>query len=650
MADHPTPDEIRRAAFRVVFRGFEQEEVASYLDRLAAALEELAAERDRLRDRLGEFADRDLKEEFESVGREVTAVLEAARTAAEAMRDRASADATRWRSEAVAEVESMRREARADAEALRSDAWTTGTQLLDEVQAEVERQRVETERSALAIRGGAEREAHRLTSAARREAEEVLRAAKMEAERMVAQARVEHDDIISDAHRQAETAQERARALEERRHELMEELESVRAALASVEGELEERRQGVGLTEPPELPSRMVVAGEEGTEVKDWEEGGTVRVIRPGDTHEPAGEEEDGPDPGPDSPGDVDEEETASGERMAEEVARLHRREKTVLSAPPDAEPEPVAGEEPAPAEQQPGDEGSPEPGTEEERDSRPAEAAGGEAAAPRVDEVDYDTGEEGEDTGEEGDDVAELFRRLRQPSSGPEAGPPGEEQPGPDRQAEGPPPQETAVSGEWLSEGADPFEIRERILLPITNAALRSVKRSLADAQNEALEHLRIHGGDWSPDPDALDEAFREDLDTLVDQASQAGLEAAIELGITGLGSLQPASPDVDDAGQALVEALEGALEDAGDGARERQSAVSRVFRGWRTDEAERRVRDVALLAYHSALRQALESRGRSWHWTAYGRMCSTCQKAAESQETVPPAHRDCQCTIVPA
>jgi vacuolar-type H+-ATPase subunit E/Vma4 len=162
------------------------------------------------------------------VGREVTSVLEAARAAAETMRDRAGADAARWRSEAMAEVEAMRKSARADAEAMRTDAWTTSSQLLEQVMAEVERTRAASERDSLAVMGEAEREAHRLTSTARREAEEVVRAAKMEAERLVTQAQADHDNIIATAHRQAEAAQERTRALEQRRQELMGELESLR--------------------------------------------------------------------------------------------------------------------------------------------------------------------------------------------------------------------------------------------------------------------------------------------------------------------------------------------------------------------------------------------------------------------------------------
>src|SRR3970282_1928608 len=98
------PEEIRRVHFRTVLRGLDANEVTAYLDRLAAAVEDVIEERDRLASRLGEYADRDLKSEFEDVGREVASVLQAAREAAESMRERASLDAARWRAGGIGEA------------------------------------------------------------------------------------------------------------------------------------------------------------------------------------------------------------------------------------------------------------------------------------------------------------------------------------------------------------------------------------------------------------------------------------------------------------------------------------------------------------------------------------------------------------------
>lgn len=103
--DQLTPDQVAGRSFRQAFRGFDSTEVKEFLAVLAEILRDLTAQRDRLAGRLGEFAERDLKSEFAAVGTEVTQVLEAAREAAEGMRDRAASDAARWRSEAMAEIE-----------------------------------------------------------------------------------------------------------------------------------------------------------------------------------------------------------------------------------------------------------------------------------------------------------------------------------------------------------------------------------------------------------------------------------------------------------------------------------------------------------------------------------------------------------------
>ena len=195
---------------------------------------------------------------------------------------------------------------------------------------------------------------------------------------------------------------------------------------------------------------------------------------------------------------------------------------------------------------------------------------------------------------------------------------------------------------------GIDPFETRERLLLPITNATLRSLKRALTEAQNQALEQIRVSGGTWEPVSEELDVTFREEFDSLADQASQAGVEAAMEMGLVAVGSMDPIAPPPDVMGD-LAAAVSAALETAGSGSRERQAAASRVFRGWRTDEAERRIRAFALTSYHEALRHALENQDHSWRWLAAGRLCPVCRSAAESGAEVPPAHRDCSCTIVP-
>lgn len=600
-----TPDQIRAAQFRTVFRGYDTAEVTAYLARLAQATEELTEQRNRLATRLGEFADRDLKSEFEQVGREVTEVLNAARLAADEMRNRASTDATRWRAEATAEVDQLKKEARSDAEAMRTDAWTTGTQLLEQVRAETERIRAAAEQDALAILGEAERESHRLSSSARHEAEDMVRAARMESERLSAQARADYDDIISNAQRQAEAAQERTRALEERRAELMAELESIRSTLSSFEIELDAKRQGLGMAEAPPLPREVVIADERGGEphVELWEEGHTVRVIRPQRPERPGEASEPAPPPDPEPLADHAEPDDESPDEPDEDLF------KDFLAEGP---AEPPDEREPDPA---------PPPLEAATEDEVPAEEAPAD------------------------DDILRLFERLRQPEARPTV-----------QMAEPEPPEavrspDTAPVPAASGEGEDdPFETRDRLLLPVTNTALRAVKRTLTDVQNEALDRLRATNGQWEPDAATLGAALQPDLESLVADAAEAGWEAATEMGFGTSHAGRPEPVDVKPIVGELSQALSSAVSGAGTGARERSAAASRVFRGWRTDEAERRVRWVAMTSYHAALRSALQANDLGWKWMAAGRPCPACREAAEEGASVPPAHRDCTCTIVPA
>ena len=271
-----TPDAIAQRSFRTALRGYDQSEVRDFLAQLGDILASLVAERDQLAANSQAGDTVDLKREIEVVSQEIHSVLESARSAAETMRERAAAETAKWRSDAFTETDTTRREAQADAEHLRTDAWTTAEALLASSQREAERVRADAEKESLRLVGEAEREAHRTLGAGRREAEEAVRAARMEAEKLVLDAKASHDEIIETATRKAEIAQERTRALEERRDELRRELDSVRAAIAAVESELDERREALSLAEVP------AVAASNPEALDEWVPGETVRVVRPG--------------------------------------------------------------------------------------------------------------------------------------------------------------------------------------------------------------------------------------------------------------------------------------------------------------------------------------------------------------------------------
>jgi DivIVA domain-containing protein len=616
-----TPGEIAARRFRQALRGFDPAEVSAFLAEVAGQVEGLISQRDRLAGRLGEYADRDLKSEFDAVGSEVATVLEAARTAAEGMRERATTDAARWRGEALAEAEAERRAARADAEHLRSDAWTTSEELLRQAQAEARRLQETAERDSLSVLGEAEREAHRLTSGGRREAEDLLRTARMEAEKLNAEARSRHDEIIEQARRQAEASQERARALEQRRQELIGELETLRATLSRMEGELDERRSRLGLSpaseaiEDERIPLRVVRPDELESHQPSWEPGETVRVI-------PSRRKPDASSFG-------------SGEDLVAEVRRLRQEETATPSSVPDqaeapvSEPAPPPEEVPVPEVPEQVEEAAPVEDEKEEEVPEAISFARIEEAAPSLDEV------------------GDIFRRLRgEPLPYLAASPPAPE-PEPEPEpvpAQAPRPQQVIT--------ADPFEYRERLLLPVTNRVLRNVKRQLTELQNLALEELRTSGGSWRPQEPSFVDQLRPDLVVLMAEAFSMGHSAAEEM--LGRSLTRPATPAREEStgiARSLLEQLSSVMESTGeDGPRELAGSVSRVFRGWRTDEAERRISDLAASAYHQGMRASLGPEGVQANLVVFGRGCVRCREAAEGEDDVtPPLHSGCGCTLVP-
>jgi len=662
-----TPDEIPRQPFRTSFRGFDTVEVRRYLETLASAVSGLVAERDEIAAKLAEMGERDLKSEFESIGREVSAVLEAARDAADQLRQRATNDATRWRSEAVAEAEQEIRHARVDAEQLRGDAWATADELLKQVTAEAERIHSNTEKERLRMVGEAEREAHRVVAAGRREAEDMVRNAKMEADRLTITAQTAHDELIEKATRIADAAQERTRALEIRRQELKVELDSIRHALATAEGELEERRSALQLSpqtmDTPVTTSEPAVDHTEPADVDpDWTPGETVRVVRPGATSVPSR----APAGGPIS-------ETPEIVVLTPEEVKARRQAEEAPEAEPDQDPPADQSESPdvsEPTEPQshsqvePESQSEPEELPSPEADAAPVdvvedEASGGpepvapaETAEPEPDADEPGDEEPGDDDTGRFEELSGLFARLREPSDPVESPASGQAADAPLPESEPAPPRRVRRFD------GDPVELRSRLILPVSNRALRNIKRQLTEAQNEALEELRLSDGEWIPDGPSLGARLRPDLVVLASEAFASGHSAAMEM--TGERFKRPSTPKTEPELEwvaALLQDINHALVEGrkqGQGARQLGASVSRVFRAWRTDEAERRVAELAASRYHAGLAEVLESNGHTTEWVVSGRGCTTCRTSAESDsgewETLPPAHANCGCTLIPA
>lgn len=522
-----SPQDLREAELKTVLRGVDRAQVQAILQTAADRLESLETEVKRLRTRLSDAEVPDLVAEFEAVGTEVSGILQAARDAANSMRERAGGDATKWRSEALAEAEESRRSAAADAEALRRDAWVTGTEILEQTERLAKAMRDQAERDVLTIQGEAEREAHRLTSGARREAEDVVRAATMDAEKTIVDATRRRDDIISQANRQASAAQERTRALEQRREELLEELESVRATLTRLEGSLEERRDRMDVGQEPSSVKVVHPTSSEESNADRWAAGETVRVVPPED------------------------------------------RRRFPISSLTETEEE-AEEDEPAPAE--------PEP-----VEAEPAHP--GEPAEQVLSEAEPETSE---------DEVESLFASLRDSGSvltsadQPEAEVEEEEM------------EEPEESHDWIEE-------RDSRLLPITNRALRGVKKAMTELQNIALDALRTDSG-WRPAEDPMADAVRADLIALWTESYAAGHSVAEVM--TGRKLKRPSTPHAEAPAEfaaAVGDAVREALQTSDQGQKDRQTAAARVFRLWRSDEAERWMRETAIMAYELGIEDSL-------------------------------------------
>lgn len=267
--------------------------------------------------------------------------------------------------------------------------------------------------------------------------------------------------------------------------------------------------------------------------------------------------------------------------------------------------------------------------------------------------------------------DVSGIFARLRAPSPGgdsddarhsasapavtpaPESptaipGTAAESEPSPD-------PGTVSVPVEpAIRAGIDPFGLRDRLVLPVANRALRNLKRQLTDQQNAALEEVRLDEAGWEPDPENLAGALRADLVVLMSESYAAGHAAAEDM--LGTRIKRPSTPRFDVIGtmsEALSEDVALVLREgraAGQGGRQLAVGVSRVFRGWRTDEAERRVRDWSFEAYHAGLVDSLREAGSpGLRWVVAGRGCASCRAAATEPVTaLPPGHAGCGCTVV--
>ena len=170
---------------------------------------------------------------------------------------------------------------------------------------------------------------------------------------------------------------------------------------------------------------------------------------------------------------------------------------------------------------------------------------------------------------------------------------------------------QESARAVRMEMEGEKATEMREAMLLPISNQFVRLFKRLLTEEQNRVLESIRI--GELAWDAEEVDTRLRSHLEMLMEQSWQAGHKAAelvaghsiprpgLEMeGETGIASLLVA-----DVNQAIEsEHLES-------DAAQQSLMASRTFRVWRSEKLERHLQEITERYYERAMAESLATTG---------------------------------------
>ncbi len=637
MADDLHPSDIRTRKFRVTRRGYDRAEVGDYLDRVAGRLSSLEDEVTGIHDRLGQLGIaelQDFKTEVNDLSAEIQNVLNAALAAAEGARTRARSDA-----------ETMVARAEEASTSARGDAWISGSQLLDQADRTAAEILAEAREDALFVRAEAEQDAKRLVTDARRQADEMVRSSREEGEKIVVIAKAESEAILEGARQSAEKAQERARALENRRTELLGELETAESAIRDLEST---KAQALAA---PAVGPRVAPTGDDRTH---WpQDEGAIRIV-------PAAE------PVPELPPVA----VIDAEEMAAEVEEM----RSSVTMPEEAvEVDIHDQDEPAAEELAPFEDEAVEPEPAVEPESEPDQPASDDDDEVAVDTVaatepepehrehavEDKTTVMDEDTG-----LAALFAKLREPVK-PEPRPEQEPSAAPEPVAEELP--EELLSSSLHSvpdlEIGQGFERRDRMLLPIENTGLRGLKRHIVELQNRVLEELRTATSDYRLSKSLVVSMLGDDLDEVLRDSYRAGHAATAEsMGVDEpLLTGGPSQGAPDELAIDLHRDVQAVISRRGEsGNRRLSSDVSRVFRSWRTDDAERHVRMAARRAYNDGLLAGYSRIGvAAVEYVAPGRACGDC--AADSGVSwtpvadtppgvdVPPVSPRCAAMVVP-
>ena len=203
----------------------------------------------------------------------------------------------------------------------------------------------------------------------------------------------------------------------------------------------------------------------------------------------------------------------------------------------------------------------------------------------------------------------------------------------------------------------------RDAQIEPLERALLRSLKRALADEQNEVLDTLRRHRG-----PTTLADFLpgRDDHVARYVEVAAADLQAGAVRGARAAGGGE--APSVDELATALASEVADDLRarlqravDAADGDEAPlRDAISSAYREWKTSWAQPLVRHHLAAAHAQGRFAALPAVPLRWVVDDDGEACPDCDDNALAGPTPkgepfptgqerPPAHVGCRCMVVP-
>ncbi len=597
------------------FFGYDPHEVRTYLKQLSERLAGIQAPINP--SDVTEKADREVAKAIDVAVHEITEVLEAARVSARRIREQAERDVSNGNEDAVREAKRIRDKAESDAYSVRKSAWDASTELLESAQSEGARLREAVERDALDIIGEAERKAHRQLAAARRDSDRVRQAAAAESDQMLGSAQVRAKEIIRMAEEEAATILD----------------------LSQPDGMTNgEPANGNGAVESG-IKSNAAI--DETTTLQDASGDGAaptelmaVRIVYPesSPTNPPEGRGRRLPE--------VRKGSKPSSERVPTEPSPAWAdgtKNVQLVAISPESGGNPgkryrgevvARGRGPGAADR----DGSEDP-VSSLIGANPSDTI--KQTAPPDSNGIGTVGAETSNGRSFADELTSLFNELRMREH-----------------------TETATREAGSAGLASQVAFQDLQLLPVVNRAVRGVKRQLTDMQREQIKMRERDPVGWAPRRADFGPYIVHTLSVMEKEALDCGFSAVQRF--TGIRLSPPRwAPNrgesrsfVDDLFDDIVRVHRSSREADAAGLNV-ADALSREFRRWRTEVVDRRLRFLALRAYHRGLEEGFRGSGLEELVVIVEDCCDDCANldvGIMAPDDLPalPVHEGCRCTVV--